>query len=120
MNCNCKIQGKNCINSKPTYLGKCSNLPSKVSQFQVLNVDSLHHSSQQLDVSCDMYSETFVDTKMKAAFGVKPLNSEGKPRTERLELIWERSVQLTSALYCILGGSVGRHFTATLLKEALL
>ena len=57
---------------------------------------------------------------MKTAFGVKLLNSEGIPRTERMELIWERSVHLTSALYRIPGGSIGRRFTALMAKEIQL
>ena len=45
------------------------------------------------------------------------MNSEGIPHTERMELIWERSIRLTSALYCIFGGSIGRRFTTLMVKE---
>jgi len=57
---------------------------------------------------------------MKTAFGVKLLNSEGIPRTERMELIWERSIHSKKALYRIPGGSIGRRFTSLMAKEIQL
>ena len=74
-------------------------------------------SEFQPQVSQLQYPDTFTDTKMKAAFGVTLLNSEGKPRTERMELLWERSVHLTRAPYRIPGSSVDRHYTSLLAKE---
>ena len=57
---------------------------------------------------------------MKTAFGVSLLNSEGKPRTDRMELLWERSVHLRRVPYRIPGGYVGRCFTSLLAKEIIL
>jgi hypothetical protein len=63
---------------------------------------------------------SYADTKMIEAFGVPLLNSDGKPRTERFELIWERASQLSSHLYRLPGGSVGRKFVFLLANEIKL
>ena len=74
----------------------------------------------QPQVSQVQSPDTFTDINLKSAFRVTLLNSEGKPQTERMELLWERSVHLTRASYRIPGGSVGRRFTSLLAKEILL
>ena len=113
-----KKSGIQCTNCIPMQNGNCSNQASlmqpnfKIDEFVDLPTDQTF--------SCNTSPDTFTDSKMKTAIGVKLLNSEGIPRTERMELIWERSVHLTSALYRIPGGSIGRRFTSLMAKEIQL
>ena len=60
---------------------------------------------------------SFVDQKMVKAYGVTLTNSEGSVRTDSIDLIWERSSILTSKLYQLPGGTVGKRFVFILAKE---
>ena len=51
------------------------------------------------------------------AFGATLENSEGSPRTGRIEKIWERAALLRGRVYRLPGCSVGREFTSLIAIE---
>jgi hypothetical protein len=53
---------------------------------------------------------TVVEIKMKQAFGVPLLNSDGNPRDDQWGKIWEKLTKLRGKLYTLPGGAIAKRF----------
>ena len=100
---------KHCINCLPLVNGRCCNIGPKIS-----NESPFLSESSAVSHSLPM---SFVEVKMMEAFGATLENSEGSPRTGRIEKIWERAALLRGRVYRLPGGNVGREFTSLIETE---
>ena len=88
--------------------------------FDAKNMDLLDQSSpisEPFEPYIDASTISFVDMKMKEAFGETLKNNSGSPLDGRVEKIWERSALLRGRVYRLPGGAVGREFTSILASE---
>ena len=142
--CACRRAGRQCTSCFPMSKGKCSNhqaqslsaLFSSTNQEKYSTRKSIDDDLETLESlekgdPCIEKDETvmqgshvenhnWVASKMLEAFGSLLLNSEGSARIDRIDKIWERTTKLTSSLYRLPGGSLGRKFVGMLAHEITL
>jgi hypothetical protein len=121
VNCRCKRQNIQCTNCKPLIAGKCRN--SHVLNSKDENKNPPNSQTQSNNIlpthSLPPIKEelAFVDKKMIEAFGHTLSGPDSGVPSGRLENIWYRAVKLSSKLYRLPGGSVGRKFVGILANE---
>ena len=124
--CACRRAGRECYNCLPLSLGKCSNCSiGTISSPELRTATQLKEPfmDSQTEIACSPESPDqnqdikLVDIKMKQAFGVPLLNSDGKPRDDQWGKIWERLTKLRGKLYTLPGGATAKRFISLYERE---
>ena len=102
--CPCKKNGVPCHSCFPMEKGNCRNILPTARK----KLDSMINKSE-FDSQVPL---SFAQNKMFQAFGTTMLNSDGAPRLDLWDKIWERVIRLRGKQYRLPGGALGRQFAS--------